>query len=274
LLPRVLGVDTSSLRIAGEGSNPEQKIKEAAERLKVQLEPSSPMTSEKLATLMAANEKLTQLIAINEKRFTDAATQISATTDEFARRKADNEFSLHLPGPATEQSRERYIRDRLKRSPDEANGLIGSLSKRGVDLSKIVSGPMEGVLRTDSNNKRLQQQRKLYEHGLADPVVGVDFAIEAVLQAREKGIELKTINNESLEAKGQRVYEAAIAADLSEGSATILKMLTYGVIRVEEEGSRPVALDVHNDGRLYARESYFNVDAHDWALGGAAPAAE
>jgi hypothetical protein len=203
------------------------------------------------------------------------SAQEPKSTDDFATKVSDNKFSFRLAGPTTEQSREDYIRTRLQTSPDEAKCLITRLSNLGVDLSKTVSGPMKGFLRTDSNEKTLRQQRDFYEDGLADPVVGVAFAIEAVLQARKNGIRLETINNESLQAKGKRVYQAALAAKLSEGCATILKMLTHGVIRVEEKGSRPVALDVRGDGRLYAGESDVSAYAASrWALGGVAPAAE
>ena len=43
-----------------------------------------------------------------------AALSGAPAEDSFAKRTAQNEFSLHLPGPTTEQSREDYIRSRLQ----------------------------------------------------------------------------------------------------------------------------------------------------------------
>ena len=102
-----------------------------------------------------------------------------------------------------------------------------------------------------------------------------EAAIEAVKQAREKEIDLRTINNESWDKKGDRIYAKAIETGLDEGTASMLKALTDGVIRAEEEGSRPVALYVsRSDGRLYARESSVSAFALYRALGRGARAAE
>jgi len=198
----------------------------------------------------------------------------SVATDHFAQRTGDNEFAICLEGPAIEQSQADYIRHRLEGFSSEADSLIHILRRIGVDLSKVASGPMQGVLRTDSNGKSLQKQRELYEHGVADPIVGVNLAIEVILLARDKGVELKTKKDESYEAKGHRVYKAATDAGLSEASATILQMITYGAIRVEvEEDSRPVMLYVGANGCLSVNGSFASDIASRWALGRSAPAA-
>ncbi|MCB0331783.1 MAG: hypothetical protein KDD70_19075, partial [Bdellovibrionales bacterium] len=192
----------------------------------------------------------------------------------FAKRSGIDQFSLHLPGPRTEQSRAEYLRLRLQSSPEEAEDLIASLSKIGVDLSKPISGPIEGVLRTDSNRKSLTEQKELYGTGLADPIVGLDFAIEAVLQARANEIDLRSKENEAHGETTERVYMAALNAGLSEGTATLLRLLDGNLIRLEGE-SGPVSICVHaHDGRLHLSDDYREGNIAYFAIGAAPPAPE
>ena len=216
-------------------------------------------------------------LAKQKKQIADILHGNSVSTNDFARPTADNEFSFHLPGPTTDQTQETYIREQLKDSPDEAEMIINRLKELGVDVTEAAPALNEGVLKMDSNDKTLQEQREFYKDvgGLADPKQAVNLCIEAVKQAREKEIDLRTINNESWDEKGDRIYTQAIEAGLGEGAASMLKALTAGsVIRAQEGCSRPVALYVILDGRLYAVESGCYADASDRALGRGARAAE
>jgi hypothetical protein len=98
--------------------------------------------------------------------------------------------------------------------------------------------------------------------------------MEAVCAAEQVGIDLRTINSESWETKAVRVEREAVAKGLDEGTATLLKMLTEGVVRFDY-GSRSGALNVHADGRLRAakRHSDDHSYPHLWAFG-ASPSAE
>ena len=86
------------------------------------------------------------------------------------------------------------------------------------------------------------------------------------------GLDLRNINSESWEKKGIRIKAEALKAGLDEGTATVLEKLTSGYIRVGA-GSGSGALDVVDDGRLYA-DVYYDLSYPDrWAFG-ARPAPE
>lgn len=216
-------------------------------------------------------------LAEQKKVIADILHGCSVAKAEFATRTADNQFSFYLPGPTSDQTLEDCIRERLKDFPKEAGALITNLRLAGIDVTK--AGPVlnEGVLRMNSTNKSLQELRELYKDvgGLADPSQAVNLCIEAVMQAREKEINLGTIDKESWNEKCDRIYSQAIEAGLNEGTATLLMVLTRGGIRAEKAGYSPVVLDVNYDGHLSARNSASpNAFAQSWALGHGAPAAE
>jgi len=208
-------------------------------------------------------------LAGQKKQIADILHSNSVATSDFARPTAENEFSFRVPGPATDQSLEVYIRDQLKRSNHRFERIITSLKALGVDVTGAAPVLNEGVLRMDSNNMTLQEQRDFYNDvgGLADPKQAVSLAIEAVKQAAEKEISLRRIDYEPWDEKGERIYSEAIKAGLDEGTATMLKVLNAGQVRAEV-----VCLFVSDSGSLSVGEPHDDVDC--WGLGGAAPAAE
>ncbi|MEZ4753024.1 MAG: hypothetical protein R3A13_01780 [Bdellovibrionota bacterium] len=187
----------------------------------------------------------------------------------FARRIDDKTIEYRVAGPTNGESQEDHIRERLKGYGDDAKVLISRLKVLGVDLSKKAPTLSEGTLRTDSNYKTLYEQKALYGGELLDDIQAVNFCMEAVTQAKEAGVELRTVNNEGLEDKGKRVEQEALDKGLDQETATMLKMLTSGVLR-----TRSAALSVDAYGRLYALRSLDFSFPGFWAVGAVAPAAE
>jgi len=198
----------------------------------------------------------------------------STTLDGSFATRVGKTLTFRLAGPATDQTQEAHILSKL--GPVDGKVLIEDLRETGANVSGKTPALNEVILRTDSNYKdRTTQadrtrQAALYPRGLADPVQATNIAIEAVCRAKTAGIELRTINSESYETKGARIEKAALEKGLGKETATMLKMLTSGVIRVE--GSRSGALDVDDGGRLRAGGFGDRRVSDAWAFGGGSPA--
>jgi hypothetical protein len=96
--------------------------------------------------------------------------------------------------------------------------------------------------------------------------------MQAVCAAKQVGIDLRTISSESWETKAVRVEREAVAKGLDEGTATLLHMLTEGVVRFDN-WSRSGALYVDDHGRLRA-DDYGGISHPVSGAIGASPSAE
>ena len=237
---------------------------------------------EDLAALPAAqvSEKFKQLIgdfltrpigeiSIEQIQALTALVKEADNTLETTPLVKDQTFTYRVAGPTTAQTQESHIREKLGA---DAEVLIEGLKYIGVDV--WVKAPIlnEATLDTGSNNKTRAEQNRHYEGGLADPIQAINIAIEAICAAKKAGLDLRTINSESWEEKGSRIKAEALKAGLDEGTATLLEKLTAGIIRVGG-GSGSGALNVNDDGRLYANDYNDNSNPNNWAFG-ARPAAE
>jgi hypothetical protein len=194
--------------------------------------------------------------------------QASITPTSFATKIDDSTFAFKVPGDP-KLSLERHINAKLGA---DAPILIRELKQIDVQLHRKVPEHSMAVLSKESNDNTYAEQKRFYADGLASPHEAVSIAMEAVCAAKQVGIELRNINSESLETKAVRVEREALAKGLDEGTATLLKMLTEGVVRFDN-GSRSGALSVQFNARLRAHCTDDLSLPLSWAFG-ASPSTE
>lgn len=215
---------------------------------------------------VAKNLEVCRAALSGESVSASTVEDLNVTTNPENEKRIDLSLSI-----SSSQSQEEYIREKLG---TDGESLISDWKRRNVDLTKEVPQENGVSLLTDSNNKNREDQERHLKAagltGLADDIQVTNLCIEVVLKAQEAGIELKSINNEDWDAKGLRVEEAAKENDFSDAEATVLKMLTDGVLRTRSGG-----LYVYEEGRLRACV-YCGLlsDANSWALGGVGSSAE
>jgi hypothetical protein len=198
--------------------------------------------------------------------------QVSITPTSFATKIDDSTFAFKVPGDP-KLSQESHINAKLGA---DAPSLISGLKSIGVQLDRTVPEHSMAVLSKESNDKTYAKQKELYADGLASPYEAVNIAMEAVCAAKQAGIELGNIRDdlwEDKEDKALRVESEALVKGLGEGTATVLKMLTAGVVRFDN-GSRSGALGVGDDGRLCADDFYGHRSGPSFWAFGASPSAE
>jgi hypothetical protein len=192
-----------------------------------------------------------------------------SSVSSFPTKINDSTFALKVLGNR-KVSQESHINAKLGGA--DARSLISDLKSIGVKLDRTVPERSKAVLNSASNNKSYAEQKTFYADGLASPYEAVNIAIESVYRAKQLGIDLRTIGTESWKTRAVRVEREAVAKGLDEGTATLLHMLTEGLVRFDN-GPRPCALYVYVDGRLRAGHYDGRSYSHYWAFG-ASPSAE
>ena len=279
-------IDTKAAKIAGTLAN---KLLTPFEDTLAQFEGTFPGITERLKSVVDLEKIKTAFAAevgksiksLKEKGTEESLIAAIAKVKElrdlvegssapsFAIRIDDSTFAFKVLGDP-KLSQKSHIKAKLGA---DASHLIDDLESIGVQLDKVtVPEHSKAVLSRASTIKTYAEQKGFYADGLASPYEAVNIAMEAVCAAKQVGINLRTFDSESWEAKGARVENEALAKGLDEGTVAVLRMLTEGLIRFDN-GSRSGALHVHDHGRLHASCDYGRSDPSGWAFG-ASPFAE
>jgi hypothetical protein len=201
----------------------------------------------------------------------------SSAVSLFATKIEDSMFAFQVPGNQ-KLSQGFHINTKLGA---DASFLISGLESIGVQLDRAVPEHSRAVVSRESDNKTLYEQKMFYADGLASPCDAVNIAMEAVCAAKQVGIDLRNINGGRWETnKAVRVESEAVAKGLDKGTATLLGMLTKGLIRFDAgRSSGALYVDVHGRLGVYDYCDYLGHDyggfreLHGWAFG-ASPSAK